>query len=79
MSCGTCPPFLVTKDKCLRLLFMQFTDEETKEFVALWEQDFGEKLALHVARHRAKELIELYYLLTCRNKGELGGNHESQS
>jgi hypothetical protein len=42
---------------------MELTDEELREFSAIWKKAFKEELALGDARHYASQLIELYALL----------------
>lgn len=39
---------------------MTLTDEDVREFQAIWKKAFGEELPPPAARQRAFELIELY-------------------
>ncbi len=42
---------------------MQISDEDLKEFMALYEREFGEQLARSKASEMATRLINLYMLL----------------
>ncbi len=42
---------------------MQLDDNDIREFLAIWKQEFGEELSPAEARHRASQFMELYALL----------------
>lgn len=42
---------------------MELTDEDLKEFIAIWKAEFQEELSLGDARHHASQLMELYLVL----------------
>lgn len=39
---------------------MELTDDEIREFIELWTQEFGEELTPDEARHQASLLLQLY-------------------
>lgn len=42
---------------------MQLSDEDIKEFAALWREEFGEEISDAEARREAAQLLQLYSLL----------------
>ena len=42
---------------------MQLDDQDIREFIALWKEEFDEDLTLDEARHHASQLLELFWLL----------------
>lgn len=42
---------------------MQLSDEDIKEFAALWKEEFGEEISKDEARRNATQLLQLYSLL----------------
>jgi len=43
---------------------MQLTEDDLREFLEIWSEEFKEALTTADARQRAAELLELYLLLT---------------
>ena len=46
---------------------MDLSDEDVKEFVDLWEAEFGERLSLDVGRTQAKRLLGFFVTLANAN------------
>ena len=46
---------------------MQLTDEDIREFAALWKEEFAEEISQQEARRYASQLLELYQLLASRS------------
>lgn len=44
---------------------MPFTEEELKEYVAMWAEEFHETISLEEARLSATALLDLFVLLAC--------------
>jgi len=42
---------------------MELTEEDIREFAAIWKEEFGDSLSPADARHEASLLMELYSLL----------------
>jgi hypothetical protein len=42
---------------------MKLDDEDIREFAKLWQEEFGEPLAMDEARHRAALLLEFHSVL----------------
>jgi len=42
---------------------MQLSDEDIKEFAAVWKEEFGEEISDAEARRNAAQLLQLYSLL----------------
>jgi len=42
---------------------MQLTEEDIREFGAIWKRAFNEDIPLAEARHRASQILELYAAL----------------
>ena len=42
---------------------MQLTDEDLREFAAIWKEEFDEEISAEGARRRATQLMQLYTLL----------------
>jgi len=55
---------------------MQLEDEDIREFIQIWEEEFHETLAPDAARHHASQLLELYALIA---KLPALGKHENTS
>ena len=53
-----------------RLSSMQLTEEDIKEFQAIWKAESGETLATDDARHCATRLMHLYLLLVLPLPGD---------
>jgi hypothetical protein len=43
---------------------MQLTEEDLREFIQIWSEEFGEAITLADARKRATDLLRLYLLLS---------------
>ena len=43
---------------------MQLTDEDIREFAALWKEKFGEEISDAEARRNATQLLQLYSLVS---------------
>lgn len=44
---------------------MQFTEEDLREYIAMWAEEFHEKITLEEARLSATTLLDLFLLLAC--------------
>ena len=42
---------------------MQLTDDDLREFSAIWQREFNEELTIAAAREHASRLLELYAVL----------------
>lgn len=42
---------------------MELTPEDIIEFIALWQEEFGETISEAEARHHGSQLLELYLAL----------------
>ena len=42
---------------------MELTSEDITEFIALWQEEFGETITEAEARHHGSKLLELYLAL----------------
>lgn len=45
---------------------MQLTQDDLREFIELWREEFGETISEGEARHYASRLLELAHLLSQR-------------
>jgi hypothetical protein len=53
---------------------MTLTEDDIREFVALWQDEFGEVISSEVARSRASQIIEIYLHLYGPEEGDSGGS-----
>jgi hypothetical protein len=49
---------------------MHLTEEDLREFIQIWSEEFGEAIALAEARRRASDLLQLYLLLSSPQSGD---------
>ena len=49
---------------------MQLTEEDIREFINIWSEEFGETITLADARKRASDLLRLYLLLISPQSGD---------
>lgn len=42
---------------------MELTDDDIREYQAIWKEEFGEEISAEDARRSASELLELYRML----------------
>lgn len=52
---------------------MNLTDDELREFIRMWQEEFQEAISMDYARKRAGELVELYTALA--QTAEASGRH----
>jgi hypothetical protein len=43
---------------------MELSDEDVKEFVDLWEAEFGERLTMEIGRAEAKRLLDFFVTIS---------------
>lgn len=58
---------------------MEFKDEDIKEFIRLWEEEFGEKLSSEEARLKTDLLIDFWYQISQPLSEDSNGSREEPS